>query len=188
MSNYYVKDNFLSDAHFKTINDYILKSSYKFKNHTVSPDVITENNFDYQFVKIIAHWDEVKNHYKGVPRDELNKIMPLYDLLGAKRILRCKVNCNPYSDKNHEIGWHKDVEDAPEDVWLSCLLYFTTCDGYTLLKTKDKTVKVDAVANRAFIFPSVWQHTGGSPTNVKARCVMNTIFEIDPKEKMSWMN
>jgi|TARA_R100001460_G_scaffold105652_1_gene152483 hypothetical protein len=184
---YYIIDNFLSDSHYKTILDYVLTSKYTFKNHTTHPENITKDTFDYQFIRIITYLTE-ENTYRGVPRDELNKIMPLWDKLQLNKILRCKINCNPNSDKNNELGWHRDVEDGSEGTWFSCILYFTTCDGHTLLKTNDKTVKVDSVANRALIFPSIWEHTGCSPTDVKARFIINTIFEIDPKEKKLWMN
>ena len=147
---YYIIDNFLSDSHFKTISDYVLSSKYAFKDHTTYPGNITKDLFDYQFSKIITYLTEQET-YRGVPKDELNKIMPF---------------------------WNK----------LELILYFTTCDGYTLLKKKDETIKVDSVANRVLIFPSIWLHTGCAPTNVKARFIMNTIFEINPTEKKSWMN
>ena len=184
---YYIIDNFLSDSHFKTISDYVLSSKYAFKDHTTYPGNITKDLFDYQFSKIITYLTEQET-YRGVPKDELNKIMPFWNKLELIKILRCKLNCNPNADKNYELGWHRDVENGPEDTWFSSILYFTTCDGYTLLKKKDETIKVDSVANRVLIFPSIWLHTGCAPTNVKARFIMNTIFEINPTEKKSWMN
>ena len=195
MSNYYVKDNFLSESHLRLISDYAFNSSYVFKDHTkekhpksVFTDTITEDLFDYQFVRSICYLDMDTKHYVGVPRGELDLIMPYWDQLEFSRLLRCKLNCNPVSNKNYELGWHTDVEAAPEDLWFSAILYLTTCDGCTLLQKGDEIVKVESVANRVLIFPSIWKHTACAPTNIKARFIMNTVFEIDPEKKQTWMS
>jgi hypothetical protein len=185
---HYIIDNFLPEPCFKGILKYALSSSYTYSPHTAHEDIHTKDPFDYQFVKIVTYFDEEAKHYKGVPREDLNKFFPFFDKLEVKNMLRCKINCNPFSNKNHELGWHTDVEEAPEDCWFSCILYLTTCDGCTLLKTKDQTVKVESVANRVFLFPSIWSHTACTPTNVKARFIVNTVFEIDTDKKPKWMS
>jgi hypothetical protein len=97
------------------------------------------------------------------------KLIPVFQTLGAKALIRTKINLYPNTETLHEHPMHTDYDFSHS----AAILSLNTCDGYT--KLKDGT-KIDSVANRILFFDGSEEHCSTTTTNVPARINININF------------
>lgn len=100
----------------------------------------------------------------------LETFSPVFDFLGAKELLKVKINSTMWSDSIVEHGLHIDVWNEKSK---TAILYFNSNDGYTRFENGPK---IETVENRLIVFNSMTNHTGTNCTNAKRRVVLNVNF------------
>ena len=158
----YVQDDFLSSDHFQLLNQIILQYDFFWAWNSIlyQGDFISDEKYNRQLV----HWFYPK---KGPFKDyyEVFKIIP--DQLGAKEVIRMKLNCNYPTDKIMDHGFHIDTEEDSK----TSIFYLNTNDGYTKFEDNGEIVK--SVENRMITFDSSRRHSGSSCTDEYNRLVLN---------------
>ena len=158
----YVQDDFLSSDHFELLNQIILQYDFFWSWNSIlyQGDFISDEKYNRQLV----HWFYPK---KGPFKDyyEVFKLIP--DQLGAKEVIRMKLNCNYPTDKIMDHGFHIDTEEDSK----TSIFYLNTNDGYTKFEDNGEIVK--SVENRMITFDSSRRHSGSSCTDEYNRLVLN---------------
>ncbi len=158
----YVQDDFLSSDHFQLLNQIILQYDFFWAWNSIlyQGDFISDEKYNRQLV----HWFYPK---KGPFKDyyEVFKIIP--DQLGAKEVIRMKLNCNYPTDKIIDHGFHIDTEEDSK----TSIFYLNTNNGYTKFEDNGEIVK--SVENRMITFDSSRRHSGSSCTDEYDRLVLN---------------
>jgi|TARA_B100000073_G_C23706197_1_gene562402 hypothetical protein len=95
------------------------------------------------------------------------------DRLNAFMFMRIKANLNINSDKIEAYDWHTDYYSDWSEKSKSAVFYVNSNDGYTEF---EDGVKVESVANRIAIFPTMKLHRATNCTNSKSRVVLNFNF------------
>ena len=147
-------DNFLSEAEFKTLRDYISSTSFPWYF-----GLVTNDSKIAQFVHSF--------YTNDIPNPTYSNVEFLRGKLNMASLVRIKVNLNPRTEtlKVHKDAFHIDYPDITTAVF-----YLNTCDGYTLFEDGPR---VNSVENRIVIFDSNMRHTGTSCTDQSGRLVMN---------------
>tara|TARA_B100000575_G_C23074308_1_gene618780 strand:+ start:257 stop:901 length:645 start_codon:yes stop_codon:yes gene_type:complete len=135
--------------------------------------------YDYQFVCPLYNINDSKNICNNIMRDKLNKIINSNELinLNISKILRIKTNIAPYCGielSNHNLHTDIIIDRYPNEnreKFKTLIIYFNTCNGYTIIKKYDK--KIYSKDNRAVIFNTYLEHAGTNTTNDKYRLVLN---------------
>jgi hypothetical protein len=170
---YKVIDNYLDEEYFNSLVN--LFSSPKntgnalmpwfFQSSTVYPkigeDELDEDKFFYMVHMLYDKNVPISNMYE--------KLIPVFQTLGAKALIRTKINLYPNTETLHEHPMHTDYDFSHS----AAILSLNTCDGYT--KLKDGT-KIDSVANRILFFDGSEEHCSTTTTNVPARNNININF------------
>ena len=158
----YVQDDFLSSDHFELLNQIILQYDFFWSWNSIlyQGDFISDEKYNRQLV----HWFYPK---KGPFKDyyEVFKLIP--DQLGAKEVIRMKLNCNYPTDEIMDHGFHIDTEEDSK----TSIFYLNTNDGYTKFEDNGEIVK--SVENRMITFDSSRRHSGSSCTDEYNRLVLN---------------
>ena len=158
----YVQDDFLSSDHFELLNQIILQYDFLWAWNSIlyQGDFISDEKYNRQLV----HWFYPK---KGSFKDyyEVFKLIP--DQLGAKEVIRMKLNCNYPTDKIMDHGFHIDTEENSK----TSIFYMNTNNGYTKFEDNGEIVK--SVENRMITFDSSRRHSGSSCTDEYNRLVLN---------------
>lgn len=158
----YVQDDFLSSDHFQLLNQIILQYDFFWAWNSIlyQGDFISDEKYNRQLV----HWFYPK---KGPFKDyyEVFKLIP--DQLGAKEVIRMKLNCNYPTDKIIDHGFHIDTEEDSK----TSIFYLNTNNGYTKFEDNGEIVK--SVENRMITFDSSRRHSGSSCTDEYDRLVLN---------------
>ena len=97
-------------------------------------------------------------------------ILPIMKSLGYKKLIQIRANLTFTWDNPPTVGWHTDY--TYEDL-KTAILYFNSCNGSTLLKTKEKTININAVENRLLIFDGSLEHMPLYGDNYTRRIVVN---------------
>tara|TARA_A100001388_G_C28751070_1_gene492233 strand:+ start:1199 stop:1705 length:507 start_codon:yes stop_codon:yes gene_type:complete len=158
----YVQDDFLSSDHFELLNQIILQYDFFWSWNSIlyQGDFISDEKYNRQLV----HWFYPK---KGPFKDyyEVFKLIP--DQLGAKEVIRMKLNCNYPTDEIMDHGFHIDTEENSN----TSIFYLNTNNGYTKFEDNGEIVK--SVENRMITFDSSRRHSGSSCTDEYNRLVLN---------------
>jgi hypothetical protein len=151
-------DNFLEKEIFESLQSLVMSSSlpYYFNNKINDKYNGTESCF-YMTHAI---------HDGIIPSGFYKFFIPLLEVIRPKSLLRIKVNLYPRTEKIEVHKSHKDYDFKHK----GCILYFNTCNGFTILK--DGT-KVKSIANRALFFDPSMDHSSTSCTDQKARFNVN---------------
>ena len=93
---------------------------------------------------------------------------PITDALGAKRVLRAKLNATMGTVEPLAGYPHTDTKIP---MCTTAVVYLNTCNGYTAFEeTGEKSM---SMAGRALVFPSHCVHYGVSATDVAIRYTLN---------------
>ena len=161
-NNIIIQDNFLSIDHFQLLDIILLEHDFFWSWNSIlyQGDFISDEKYNRQLV----HWFYPK---KGSFKDyyEVFKLIP--DQLGAKEVIRMKLNCNYPTDKTMEHGFHIDTEENSK----TSIFYMNTNNGYTKFEDNGEIVK--SVQNRLITFDSSRRHSGSSCTDEYNRLVLN---------------
>ena len=95
-------------------------------------------------------------------------IFPILEKLKCKGVIQVRANLTFKKEKRYEGDWHTDYEPTNK----TAILYFTTCDGYTLLDRK-KQYQIKAEENKLLIFPGDMEHRLVSQLDTEKRTVFN---------------
>jgi len=164
MTKHQVIDNFLPEEDFKTLESIVIKS----------------HNFPWYFTPLINefHNDNLDSDDKScylthlvynnmkINSDYFEDFKSILNKLNLKSLIRIKVNFYPNTEKLQIHKPHTDYSYSHK----GCILYFNTCNGYTILQ--DGT-KIETVRNRALLFDASLPHSSTSCTDKKARFNVN---------------
>lgn len=170
-----VYDNFLSDQYLNHLKDVFMWSQMIDWKVNLSSrgerEELEKKIFDTQMV-----CELIKTPYFISPHTKF--LCPFLDIMPWT--YRAKVNVTFPSEKEpYYLGHHTDQPelDRKHDYY-SGVFYMNDSDGYTEVIDPKKLTKkrVDCVENRLAVFPGHWNHTGTTPTNTKARFIINFVF------------
>ena len=157
-----VQDNFLSIDYLQLLNQITIQYDFFWCWNSVLPqeDFVSNEKYNRQLV----HWFHPK---KESFKDYFEIFKLVSDHLGAKEVIRMKLNCNYPTDKIIEHGFHIDtMEDSKTSIF-----YLNTNDGYTKFEDSGEIIK--SVENRMITFNSSKRHTGSTCTDQYHRLVLN---------------
>ena len=169
MNNIEVKDNLLSPADFKNIQETMLGSFFPWYITDVVNDsqLITSpiNNF-----QLCHHFISAVNEHPFTERSPaLELLFPIVKHIPSDAWIRIKANMNPRTQEIIRHGFHNDHGLTDERAKVS-IFYITSNDGYT--EFEDGT-RIESVENRLLTFPINLKHTGTTCTNNPFRVVIN---------------
>jgi|TARA_B100000378_G_C17876648_1_gene354032 hypothetical protein len=161
-----VEDNFLTERQFKELQEWFVNSRSDFVNcpwmycpYVIGPD--GDHPDDFQFIHLFWFPN------RGVVSEHINVIAPIMQKINPSIWVRIKANCRLKTDKVRVGGMHTDVGNYGHT---TSIFYINTNDGCTTFENGD-TYK--SVENRLITFPSHLRHAGSTPSNTKARFVIN---------------
>lgn len=100
-------------------------------------------------------------------------IVPITKMLNCERLIQIRSNLTFACDNPPTVGWHVDYE---KENLKTAILYFNNRNGSTLLKTKEKTINVNAAENKLLIFDGSLEHMPIYGDNYTRRIVLNFNF------------
>ena len=161
-----VEDNFLRHGDFQTLKEWFVNSRSDIDNcpWMYSPHVIGpqgDHPDDFQFIHLFWFPN------RGVVSQHIDAIAPIMRKINPKVWIRIKANCRLKTDEVRVGGMHTDVGDYGHT---TSIFYVNTNDGYTSFENGDT---YNSVENRLITFPSHLRHAGSTPSNEKARFVIN---------------
>ena len=138
-----IQDNFLSIDHLQLLNNIILQYDFFWAWNSIlcQEDFVPNEKYNRQLV----HWFYPK---KGTFQDYFMVFKLVSDHLGAKEVIRMKLNCNYPTDEIIEHGFHIDTEENSK----TSIFYMNTNNGYTKFEDSGEIVK--SVENRMITFDS----------------------------------
>ena len=173
-------DNFLSNDQFKELKEFVegdAKIPWMLSQNVASRydtgEAICEERYNYQFAHTLYDNGASPSPFAHCLNNFLRVLDPML-------LLRCKVNLNPGTDKIIDHGLHIDI--LPYEVAKNCttgVFYINTNNGYTRFEDGSK---VESIANRLVLFPSIMKHTGSTCTDEKYRTVLNVNFMLRGSE------
>ena len=156
-----IKDNFLDQATFAQLRDGMHSSFFPWFFNETRDNLDQKDEIDqFQFVH---HF--FLNCQKSGHMDKL--LIPFFDQLDAKCLIRVKANLNPWTHKLVKGVYHQDQPFKCK----GAIYYINTNNGYTLFK-KGNT-KVNCVKNRLVLFDANEWHMATNCTDQKAKIVIN---------------
>ena len=167
-----ILDNFLAEEDFKPIQSYFFKQlDWKYLDKIVGYSVHeneNENDDCYQFVHTFKCANDPYLEFSNSKHSHILK--PFFIKLAPWIVLRAKANLRPISSSHIHSAFHTDLGHIGNQ---TAIFYLNTCDGYTLFKDGTKVLSVE---NRILIFDGSTLHCGASPTDQKARVVLNVNY------------
>ena len=161
-----VEDNFLRQGEFETLKEWFINSRSDIDNcpwmyspHVIGPQGDDPN--DFQFIHVFWFPN------RGVVSQHIDVISPIMRKINPKAWLRIKANLRVRTEHVRVGGMHTDVGDYGHT---TSIYYINTNDGYTSFENGDT---YNSVENRMITFPSHLRHAGSTPSNAKARFVIN---------------
>jgi hypothetical protein len=151
-------DNFLEKNTFLSIQSLVLSNSFPYYFNSKINNEYDGTESCFYMTHMIHNGVAPSSHYKP--------FIPLLETIKVKSLLRVKVNLYPRTEK---IEVHKPHKDYPFK-HKGCILYFNTCNGFTILKNG---TKIKSIANRALFFDASIDHSSTSCTDQKARFNVN---------------
>ena len=161
-NEYVINDNFLSIDYLQLLNQIINQYDFFWAWNSILSleDFVPHEKYNRQLV----HWFYPK---KSPFKDYFEIFKIVADQLGAKEVIRMKLNCNYPTDKIIEHGFHIDTSEVSK----TSIFYLNTNDGYTKFEDSGEIVK--SVENRMITFNSSKRHSGSTCTDQYNRLVLN---------------
>ena len=158
-------DDFVDKEYFKKIEDMFFRD----KNFPWFVNGVVDNQAYKQFTHLFYVGHKPNSYYHEF-------LIPFYELLKAKALIKVKANYLWKTEKITEHGFHTDtaqyIKDHEAD-WKTAVYYINTNNGYTKFKNGKK---VNSKANRLVIFPASVKHTGSTCTDKDERIVLNVNY------------
>jgi hypothetical protein len=182
-----VFENVLSEEHHKELTDVVFGyyfpwhywrySSYQFKE----PDNIYQLTHPiFEDGRVVCppyiKPDEAKTVERIVPEitNGINKQKyGEVKVIGVQRIQFNMLIPQPYTEKQLELGIHRDWQNEAEG-FKSAIYYLNNSDGDTVVGDEHFTPR----ENTAILFDSYTNHRATPPTNTKRRIVLNIVFKV----------
>jgi hypothetical protein len=167
-----IYDNFLSPQMFQEAQKEVMSNTFPWY---INNFVVNEN--DSEEAQNLKNYQLIHNAYShSRPNSHAYDILlPLLNEINPYSIIRVKLNCNFYTEENYEHGMHVDILDLPKHANAkTAVFYFNTNNGYTKIESSGE--KIESVENRLVVFDANERHTGSTPTNAKARYVLNVNY------------
>ena len=96
-------------------------------------------------------------------------ILPILKKLKSTALLQARANLTLQSPSSFTCPWHRDYDLKNSK---TSILYFTTCDGGTLLDPEEQ-YKIEAEENKIVSFPTYIKHKPLGHSNTDKRIVLN---------------
>lgn len=169
---YEVKDNFLSPDEFEELQKTIFHYSFAwfYRNTQVSIGVNDENPTDFWFSHVFYEELQPCSPYYDT------HIKPIFNKLGACAVSNARANM--LVNRGERIESPKHYDYRYEGKGKTAILYLNTCNGYTVLDTGEKEIKVDSKENRLLVFDSLLEHKAVSQTDTPQRVVINFNYVV----------
>jgi len=157
-------DNFLPDEIFNKLEFIIFESKHfpwYFQagiNINHDEQLNSEDKTWYMTHKIYDNMNAQSSYF--------NDFKVILNELDVKSLIRIKINFYPCTEKLDVHKKHTDYGFSHKGF----ILYFNSCDGYTILE--DGT-KIESIRNRALLFDPSLPHRSTSCTNTKGRFNIN---------------
>lgn len=155
-------DNYLSEEEFGKIKN-IFVDNEKFPWHYTPgiayPDEIKQVD-KFQFFNLMYRNDI------GIKSSYYHDLMPLFNKINPKEILRVKVNLGTRTSTHIEGGMHIDTKMK----LTTAIFYLNTNNGFTVFESGER---VESIENRLVTFDSSIMHSGFSQTDSNIRVVLN---------------
>lgn len=161
MTDHKIIDNFLSENEFKRLSSIVMGDNFPWFYQPNIERKHKSNSND--FTSYFTHTCYDKNKINSQLFYEFGTLI---ELLEIKALIRLKVNCYP---NTNSLDIHQSHVDYPYS-HKGCILYFNTCNGYTILE--DGT-KIESIANRVLLFDPSLPHQSTNATFTKARFNVN---------------
>lgn len=161
MSDIVIKDNFLNEEDFKTLQKDIMSTYFPwFFNDYIVFDKEEHLKDNFQF----THTFVLDNNKRS---SLFHLLTPLINKISPNNLLRVKANLGTRNEQHIEHDYHTDFDEP--DVTTG-IFYINTNNGYTRFKDGKK---IESVANRYVKFNGSKLHSGVSQTDTKSRIVLN---------------
>jgi hypothetical protein len=155
-------DNFLKEEDFNLISNLVYSFSFPY----FLQKKLNENQKDKINDCYFAHTLFLNSYENIINYSEFFKFFtPLFKKIKIKSLIRAKINFYPRSEKLIIHSPHVDYDFKHK----GCILYFNTCDGFTIIKNK----KIETISNRALFFDPSVEHSSTSCTNDIGRFNIN---------------
>jgi len=157
MSDIVIKDNFLNEEDFKTLQKDIMSTYFPwFFNDYIVFDEEEHLKDNFQF----THTFVLDNNKRS---SLFHLLTPLINKISPNNLLRVKANLGTRNEQHIE-------HDFDEPDVTTGIFYINTNNGYTRFKDGKK---IESVANRYVKFNGSKLHSGVSQTDTKSRIVLN---------------
>jgi hypothetical protein len=161
MNNYIIKDNFLPKNYYTSLKNFLYSTELPWYHK--EEQVIGSNEKSNGFFTFCWYnnWKEQHHSFETAIRPMLEELECIAPIQVRSNLL--------LKTKEGESAWHVDFPFPTT----TALIYFTTCNGGTVLKINGEEVIVDAVENRLLEFDGRIEHKGIWQTDVKKRIIIN---------------
>jgi len=159
-------DNYLEPTMYKNISDFLKSNKTNWFLSSFDTQNFTNNKngfFEHFFYD---------NNQPSCPKF-FDLILPILKKLKVTAPIKVRANLSLRDIDTVESGWHMDGYHSAATTGI---LYFTSCNGKTVVKTKDGDVFVDSVENRMLLFPQKTEHKIVYQTDVHERYLINFNF------------
>ena len=171
MSQIEIIDDYLPQDIFNKLQEDLLshKFPWYFNEHIIKGiEVISIDNSISDYERLCVNNYQF-THVFEPPSPLIDIIVPLFDKINPKEIIRCKLNLNPITQQHEQSPYHVDQNDNTNHK--IAIYYINTNNGYTIFEHNKQ--QVQSIANRIVIFDGHLKHAGCSTTNTKRRVVLN---------------
>ena len=169
--SYKVIDNFLEEEIFKKFKKQIFDSTITpwFYRTNLTFESLSNNYKEDLGYFTLCFFNNFKQDYMGL--DEY--LYKIYEKLNCKAIIQSRANLFLKNKNKQKLFFHKDYEYKDS---FTAILYMNTNNGGTVMKIKDKEIKINSIENRAVIFNTKTLHASEIQTDEKLRIIININF------------
>lgn len=161
MNRYTVKDNFLPKNYYDLLKTFLYSTEIPWYHK--DEQVIGTNEDSNGFFGFCWYRDWKAQHHSFDAT-----IRPMLEELQCVAPIQVRSNLLLKTTKG-ESAWHVDFPFPTT----TAIIYFTTCNGGTVLKINGEEIYIDAVENRLLEFDGRIEHKVIWQTDVKKRIIIN---------------
>jgi hypothetical protein len=166
LMSYLVVDDFLSEEDYRSIRDVMSGNEFPW----FLQDSVTGDRQDDPLEAFFTHYIySALGTPMGIRSEFYNVCLPVIKKIGNALLVRIKANCYPRTESLRTHNLHVDHPFPHE----TCLLSFSSNDGYTLLETGEK---IESVENRALFTKNSIPHASTNCTDLSCRINLNVTF------------
>ena len=158
-------DNFLEKEDFLKFKENIFGDQIPWFYRTAQTLEAEKDNDDVGYFSLCFY----NNFYSDFTLFN-NYLYKIYEKLNCKSIIQSRANLFLKRKEDNKSSFHVDYE---YDNSFTAILYMNTNNGGTILKQKNKEIKIDSVENRILIFNTNTFHAVKVQTDKKRRIIIN---------------